>query len=46
MGECFLDAEEVEGSIPSAPTTFYYVYDRTKKKSKVGLLAMRNTNRF
>ncbi len=37
MGECFPDAEEVEGSIPSAPTIEKCECDQTKKVKQVFL---------
>ncbi len=36
MGECFLDAEEVEGSIPSAPTNYKEcVFMRKSERDKL-----------
>jgi hypothetical protein len=39
VGECFLDAEEVEGSIPSAPTNYKeYVFMRKSRRDRLLLL--------
>lgn len=46
MGECFLDAEEVEGSIPSAPTNYRMCIQEEKLKRDVALPTMLNIYRF